>query len=226
LIYASLLCGFQYSIFQKEEAMKVPLEISFRGMEKIDAVEALIREKAGDLEHLCGDIISCRVIVEVPQQHQKGGRPHRVRLNLTIPQGHEVVVRRESSEGMIHDELPAVIRDAFDAAKRQIQKIVEKRRGQVKSPPEDVPVAFVVRLFRDEGYGFIKATDGREFYFHKNAVLNDDFDRLEIGTGVRFAESMGEKGPQASTVQIVDKPGARVGASGESPVEPPLGWEE
>jgi hypothetical protein len=36
----------------------------------------------------------------------------------------------------------------------------------------------------------------------------------------------GEDGPQASTVQIVDKPGARVGASGESPVDPPLGWKE
>jgi hypothetical protein len=30
--------------------MKVPLEISFRGMDKIDAAEILIREKAADLE--------------------------------------------------------------------------------------------------------------------------------------------------------------------------------
>jgi len=40
--------------------------------------------------------------------------------------------------------------------------------------------------------------------------LNDDFDRLEIGTGVRFVEEPGEEGPQASTVQIVDKPGSRL----------------
>jgi cold shock CspA family protein/ribosome-associated translation inhibitor RaiA len=206
--------------------MKVPLEISFRGMDKIDAAEILIREKAADLERICSDIMSCRVAVEVPQQHQRSGRSYRVRITVSIPPGHEAVVRRESSEGMIHDELPAVIRDAFDAARRQVQKIVEKRRGQVKSPPGDVPIAFVVRLFREEGYGFIKDTDGRDLYFHKNAVLHGDFDRLEIGTGVRFEEGEGEKGPQASTVQIVDKPGARVGASGESPVEPPPGWKE
>jgi len=207
--------------------MKVPLEISFRGMDKIDEVEALIREKAAGLEQVCRDIISCRIVVEVPQQHQRSGRPHRVRINATIPPGHEVVVRRESSEGSLHDELPATVRAAFEAAERQVKKIMEKRRGEEsRVPPEEVPVAFVVRLFRDEGYGFIKATDGREFYFHKNAVLNDDFDRLEIGTGVRFAESMGEKGPQASTVQIVDKPGARVGRAEERPVEAPSGWKE
>jgi cold shock CspA family protein/ribosome-associated translation inhibitor RaiA len=206
--------------------MKVPLEIAFRGMEKIDAVEDLIREKASDLERLCSDIISCRTVVEVPQQHQKSGRPYRVRINVSIPPGHEVVVRRESSEGMLHEELPSTIRDAFDAAKRQVKKIVEMRRGEVKSASEEVTRAFVVRLFLDEGYGFIKDTDGRELYFHKNAVLHGDFDRLEIGTGVRFEEEQGEKGLQASTVQIVDKPGARVGASEETPpIEPPLGWK-
>jgi len=59
---------------------------------------------------------------------------------------------------------------------------------------------------------------------HKNAVLHGDFDCVEIGTGVRFEEEMGEKGPQASTVQIIDKPGARMGSSGADPIEPPLGW--
>jgi hypothetical protein len=53
--------------------MKVPLEISFRGIEKIDAVEDLIRDKAADMERLCDDIISCRIVVEVPQQYQKRG---------------------------------------------------------------------------------------------------------------------------------------------------------
>ena len=48
-------------------------------------------------------------------------------------------------------------------------------------------------------------------------MLQGDFPRLEIGTGVRFVEERGEEGPQASTVQIVDKPGARAGSvKGES----------
>jgi cold shock CspA family protein/ribosome-associated translation inhibitor RaiA len=206
--------------------MKVPLEITFRGVEKTEAIETLIREKAAGLEKVCSYIVSCRVAVEVPQEHQKSGRPYRIRISLNVPPGHEVVVRRESSAGMLHDELSSVIREAFEAARRQLRKTVEKQRGEVKTHPAEEAVAFVVRLFREEGYGFLKAVDGRELYFHKNAVLHEDFDRLEIGTGVRFEEAMGEKGPQASTVQVVDKPGSRVDTSGEAPVEPPLGWEE
>ncbi len=81
----------------------------------------------------------------------------------------------------------------------------------------------VVRLFREEGYGFLRALDGREIYFHRNAVLNDDFDRLVVGAGVRFDEGLGEEGPQASTVQIVDKPGGHVSGVGDGVVEPPPG---
>ena len=61
----------------------------------------------------------------------------------------------------------------------------------------------VVELFKDDGYGFVETSDGWEYYFHRNSVLHDGFDRLEIGTEVRFAEEEGEKGPQASTVEIV-----------------------
>lgn len=68
----------------------------------------------------------------------------------------------------------------------------------------------VVRLFRDQGYGFIETAEGQELYFHRNSVLHDEFEQLRVGTGVRFAEEMGEEGPQASTVQITDRPGSPV----------------
>jgi cold shock CspA family protein len=38
-------------------------------------------------------------------------------------------------------------------------------------------------------------------------VLHDDFERLSVGTEVRFNPQQGEQGPQASSVQIVAKPG-------------------
>jgi len=66
-------------------------------------------------------------------------------------------------------------------------------------------------LLRREAYGFIKSLDGREIYFHKNSLPAGEFDRLEIGTGVRWAEEQGEKGPQASSLRIVDKLGFRTG---------------
>jgi cold shock CspA family protein len=54
-----------------------------------------------------------------------------------------------------------------------------------------------------EGYGFIEASDGREIYFHRNSVLGDGFDDLEVGATVTFNEEQGERGPQASTVRRV-----------------------
>jgi cold shock CspA family protein len=58
----------------------------------------------------------------------------------------------------------------------------------------------VSRLLAYEGYGFITAEDGSEIYFHKNSVPDGGFDRLTVGTEVRYVETEGEQGPQASTV--------------------------
>ena len=56
-----------------------------------------------------------------------------------------------------------------------------------------------------EDCGFIETADGREVFFHRNSVLDDAFDRLTVGSEVRFVEEMGEKGPQASTVRVIGK---------------------
>jgi cold shock CspA family protein len=70
--------------------------------------------------------------------------------------------------------------------------------------------ALVSQLFKAEGYGFIRTPEGRELYFHRNSVLHDEFDRLQVGTGVRFEEELGEDGPQATTVQIIEHLGPRI----------------
>ncbi|MFO7984813.1 MAG: HPF/RaiA family ribosome-associated protein [Desulfatiglandaceae bacterium] len=192
--------------------MIVPLETYFKGIRKTDAIEALIEEHVSKLERFCDHITSCRVAVERRHQHQRSGQPFRVRIDMKVPPGHEVVVTKDSSEGDLHDQLQVVLREAFDAAARQLKRIDEKQRGETKRHPDQETAGFVSKLFPDEGYGFLKALDGREIYFHKNSVLHNDFDRLDIGTGVRYVEAQGEKGPQASTVDIVDKPGPHVEA--------------
>lgn len=205
--------------------MQVPLEISFREIEKNEALEALINDEAAKLEKICDYLISCRIAVEKPHEHQRSGSPYRVRIKVTLPPGHEIVAVRESGESDMHEPLHTVLRNAFEAVQRQLKKVTAQQRGEVKTHLQQEMAAVVYKLAREEGYGFLKTLDGREIYFHRNSVLNDDFDRLEIGTGVRFFEEEGEKGAQASSVQIVDKPGVRVSESGQSASEPPLGWK-
>jgi cold shock CspA family protein len=199
--------------------MHVPLKMTFRNVTKSPAIEALIRKQAAKLEKVCPYLVSCKVAVEKPQSHQKSGNPYRVRLNVTVPPEHEVVTRRDAGEGDLHDQLPTVLRQAFDATQRQLKKLVQKQRGETKSHPAQSLAGLVSRLFREEGYGFIKTPEGREIYFHKNSVTAGEFDFLEIGTGVQWSEEEGENGPQATTVRIVDKPGARVSNPAEDPLE-------
>jgi cold shock CspA family protein len=104
----------------------------------------------------------------------------------------------------------AAVRSAYDTAGRRLHELVERQREKVKSHPDQEVNGWVSELFMEMGYGFIQSVEGYKVYFHRNSVLNDDFNRLTIGTGVRFIEKQGEKGPQASTVQILDKPGPGV----------------
>ena len=118
------------------------------------------------------------------------------------PIGRVPVPRRKIPE----EPLPALIRRTFDSARRELEKVVDKQRGEVKAPAQPAE-AVVEKIFREQEYGFLRALDGEQVYFHKNSVLHKHWDRLTPGTVVRYTPEMGEKGLQASTVEPVDKPG-------------------
>jgi cold shock CspA family protein/ribosome-associated translation inhibitor RaiA len=207
--------------------MKVPAEITYRGVNKTDALDNLVNEKIAKLEQFCDHINSCRVAIEKAQDHPKSGSPYRVRLDITVAPSHELAVVRSPNEGKQYEDLEPMIRDAFDAARRQVIELNERQRGRIKEHLQQEMVAVVTQVFPEQDYGFIKTLDtGREIYFHRHSVLHNNFDRIEVGTGVQFAETMGQMGPQATTVQIVNKPGERASKVEGSEVEPPLGWRK
>lgn len=190
--------------------MQVPLELTFRDVEPSDDIKNLVRDKVAKLDQVCAHCTSCRVAIEQPQEHQKSGNKYRVRVEVNVPPGHKIVTVRGPGGEDMHLDLPALIREAFDTERRRLSELVQRQRLEVKRNPSRDVSAFVQRLFED--YGFLETTDGREVYFHRNSVLHGDFDRLAIGTGVHHLEEPGEKGPQATSVQIVDKPGKRASA--------------
>lgn len=183
--------------------MKHPLQITVRNMSLSEAAKAAIQEKAAKLDAVDDRIIGCRVLVELPHKHQHHGALYNVRIDLTIP-GAELVVKREPNE-----DLYVAIRDAFDAARRQLR---ERRKHAIHDVvPRETPQAEarVSRLFPIEGYGFLETPDGREIYFHRNSVRGG-IERLAVGAEVRFHEAQGDKGPQASTVEPVGAHGHHV----------------
>ncbi|TFI51827.1 HPF/RaiA family ribosome-associated protein [Mastigocladus laminosus UU774] len=209
--------------------MKIPPEITYRNVEKTNAIDALVNEKIGKLEQVCNYLNSCHIVLEKVHDRPRSGSPYRVRIDMTVPPGHELVAESNPPDVNQYPPLEAVIRDAFQAATRQLRDLAEQQRESDKAKTNDSAeqtTALVIKLFPEQGYGFIKTLDGEEVYFHRNSVLHDDFDRLGIGTGVHCVLELGEEGPQASTVKIVDKPGVIAGKAGQTIVEPPLGWQQ
>jgi len=116
--------------------MQIPPEITYRNVEKTEDIENLIAEKIAKLEQICGYIVSCRIAIERRHQHQQTGNPYRVRIGVTVPPGHELLVKRISTEAEREEPLPTVLRRAFDAMRRQLRELVERQRGEVKEHPE------------------------------------------------------------------------------------------
>ena len=107
--------------------MQIPLQITIRDMEHSEALETHIRDKVNKLEEFFNHIMSCRVVVEMPHKHHQQGKQFNVRIDIGVP-GSEIVVNRD------HDEdVYVALRDAFDAAKRQLEDYVRKHRGDVKT---------------------------------------------------------------------------------------------
>ncbi len=116
--------------------MKIPLQITIRGIEHSDALETHIRDKADKLDEFFDRIMSCRVVVEVPHKHHHQGKQFTVRIDIGVP-GSEIVVNRDHAE-----DVYVALRDAFDAAKRQLEDYARKIRGDVKThQPKPRPVA-------------------------------------------------------------------------------------
>jgi len=183
--------------------MLIPLQITFRNLDRSQAVEASVREHAEKLDKYYDRIMSCRVVIEEQHKHHQHGNHYHVSVDVTVP-GAELVASREPDEHHAYTDVYVAIRDAFDTMRRQLEDYARKhdQRLKVHAPP---PHGRIVELNPAEDYGRIETLDGRLVYFHRNSVLDADFDGLSIGAEVRFDEEAGERGPQASTVHVIGK---------------------
>jgi ribosome-associated translation inhibitor RaiA/cold shock CspA family protein len=183
--------------------MHTPLQITFRNFERSPAVEAKVHERAEKLEHLFGDIMSCHVAVELLHKHHQKGNHYHVRIDVTVP-GDELVASREAGEHHAYTDVYVALRDAFDTMGRLLEDYARRMRREVKT--HEVPLhGRIAELHRAADYGRIEASDGALVYFHRNSVVDADFDDLAVDAEVRYAVEQGERGPQATTVHVVGK---------------------
>jgi CspA family cold shock protein len=60
----------------------------------------------------------------------------------------------------------------------------------------------IKRLVSDKGFGFVKADDGMEYFFHQASVVDGNFDDLREGQALTFDKGQGPKGPRAENVRL------------------------
>ena len=109
--------------------MQTPIQISFRDIEPSAAVEERVRERAERLMRLSERMTSCHVVIQAPHRHHHKGRLYDVRVQLHIP-GNDIVVNREGSQNHAYEDVYVVVRDAFDAAERQLEDWLRRVNGR------------------------------------------------------------------------------------------------
>jgi ribosomal subunit interface protein len=107
--------------------MPMPMQITFKELDHSDAVETRVRELSAKLDRLCDNITRCDVVVEAPPRHHRKGARFHVRIDLTVP-GREIVVSHDPQSDDGHEDVYLAVRDAFDAARRQLEAYVRERR--------------------------------------------------------------------------------------------------
>lgn len=184
--------------------MQTELKISFEQIGYSDGIETRIRDEAAALEDVYDRITSMRVVVCRPQHRRRKGDVYQIRIHITVPGAADIAISREPAATGDHEDVYVTIRDAFMAARRQLQDLARRRRSEVKRH-EMPPHGKIASLHPERDHGFIAASDGREIYFHRNSVAGAPLEELQPGQEVRFSEATGEKGPQATIVRPIGK---------------------
>jgi ribosomal subunit interface protein len=197
------LCSAQV-LHERSGAMTVPVQVTFRDIPHSDAVASHVSRRAAKLETFHDRITKCHVVVEAPHRHHKHGKRYHVRIDMHVP-GKELVVSKNLDDNK--EDLHAAVDDAFGDAERVLEDYAKELKLGQRATQSRPGRGTVTKIFHDRGYGFIGPEHdggGVEIYFHQNSVLDGRFEKLSIGAKVRYAEEDGDKGPQASTVHVVD----------------------
>ena len=154
-------------------------------------------EKDRLARHHPGLVHNLRVAIEATTAHKEGG--FEIRLVATVP--NDTIIVKRKGEAV----KPALVK-AFDNLGLQIKELQRKKNQTVKgheSNGSGIVTGVIKAVVPAESYGFIVADDGREFYFHENALKDTDIEKLIEGDGVTFGAAEGLKGPSASWVKLV-----------------------
>ena len=112
--------------------MSNDFQIVFHNIDQSDAITDNVNKRIEKLNRYSNDIMGGRVVLDSPHNHHHKGKVYSVVLEIHTP-NKEIVVNENKHDNHAHEDLYVAIRDAFNAAERQLKSIDKKKR---KAPPE------------------------------------------------------------------------------------------
>jgi ribosome-associated translation inhibitor RaiA/cold shock CspA family protein len=185
-------------MIQRVQTMQVPLEIAFHNIEHSEWAESEIREHVARLEGIYKRLTSCRVRVDQRANNTNQTIPPVVRIEIGLPGYRDIVVAHEP-------DLHHAINEAFRIAERQLSAFKERisdRKTALTHEADNEFLGQIAEMLPERDHGFLMTKEGGLLYFHRNAVLVGDFDRLKRGDAVSYVEEVGDTGPIATKIRI------------------------
>jgi|GEM_PF-991173 len=117
-----------------------PCQITFKGMDPSEAARVEVRAWLDRLGVLTTPMIGGQVVIESVDEGRREDRRYHVRMELTMPEGVVVVGPEHPSNGP-HEDVYVAIRNAFRAARRQLESSVLAHPVQapIAPPPGPAP---------------------------------------------------------------------------------------
>jgi ribosome-associated translation inhibitor RaiA/cold shock CspA family protein len=192
--------------------MQVPLEIAFHNVDHSDWAEDEIRTHVARLEDIYKRLTSCRVRVDQRANNAQQTIPPVVRIEIALPGRKDIVVAHEPERlqrKYLRPDLHNAINEAFRIAERQLSEYKERLADRTAAMTHEAANEFfgqVAELLPDRDHGFLMTKEGGLLYFHRNALLTGDFDRLKRGDALTYVEEVGDTGPIATKVRVKAAP--------------------
>ena len=187
--------------------MDRPLDIAFHNMMPSASLEALIRERAEKLEKHYGRLVGCRVSVGALHRQHRTGNTYECHIVLSMPGRGDLAVShrpRRARQNYAHPDIRVSIREAFNAAERQLEDHKDQLRTDTTPPSSSALAGEVMLIEPGADHGFILTSTGSQLYFHRDSVTNARFEDLRPGQPVHYVEEPGDAGPVATKIRVAE----------------------
>ena len=102
-------------------------QIVFHNIDQSTSISDAVNKRISKLQRFCARILAGRVVLDSPHNNHHKGKVYSVVLEIHTPRK-EVRVNQEQHDNHAHEDLYVAIRDAFNAAERQLKAINKKHR--------------------------------------------------------------------------------------------------